>query len=558
MNAIFSAIYEAPGKDRSEVRGIIGDTPHPDDASRHGAQVNSRSSPAGSAAVRKLLQQYRARIEHARVYDVAAISALDHAAKLSQRLGNRVLFKREDQQSVYSFKLRGAYNKIAQLTAAQRARGVVTASAGNHAQGVALAAQHLGLAAHIVMPRTTPALKVESVRALGGKAILHGDAYDDAREHAEQLVREKGWTMVHPYDDPDVIAGQGTIGLELMQQCANLDAVFVPVGGGGLLAGVAAAIKSANPKIKVIAVEPDDSNCFAAALKAGRRVVLPQVGLFADGVAVRQIGEETFRVARHLVDGAIQVSVDEICAATRDIFYDKRALPEPAGALAVAGLKRWVHENGAREQTLAAIISGANVNFDRLRHIAERAELGDDAEALLAVTLPEKPGAYRAFVRHLGRRAVTEFNYRYAAGSQAHVFVGLKLAGGAEEHDALVGGLRERGYAVIDLRGDEMAKDHVRFMVGGRCPGLPNERLFRFEFPERPGALADFLQAIGARWNISLFHYRNNGAANGRVLCGMQIAKKEWAEARRAFDELGYEYAEETDNPAYRLFLGTD
>ncbi|WP_028080634.1 threonine ammonia-lyase, biosynthetic [Solimonas soli] len=508
-----------------------------------------------------MLEHYRARIENARVYDVAAVSALEDAPKLSQRTGNRVLLKREDQQSVYSFKLRGAYNKIVKLSADQRARGVVTASAGNHAQGVALAARQLGIAAHIVMPRTTPALKVETVRALGGKAILHGDAYDDAREHAEQLVREKGWTMVHPYDDPEVIAGQGTIGRELLQQCGSLDAtlhaVFVPVGGGGLLAGVAAAIKAVNPKIKVIAVEPDDSNCFAAALAAGRRVVLPQVGLFADGVAVRQIGEETFRVARHLVDGTVLVSVDEICAATRDVFYDRRALPEPAGALAVAGLKRWVHEHGVAGKTLAAIISGANVNFDRLRHIAERAELGDDAEALLAVTLPEKPGAYRAFVRHLGRRPVTEFNYRYAAGGKAHVFVGLRLAGGHEESGALIANLREHGYAVLDMRGDEMAKDHVRFMVGGRAPGLANERLFRFEFPERPGALADFLQAIGGRWNISLFHYRNHGAANGRVLCGLQIPKREWVEARRAFDELGYEYAEETDNPAYQLFLGT-
>ncbi|MGH8446642.1 MAG: threonine ammonia-lyase, biosynthetic [Solimonas sp.] len=505
-----------------------------------------------------MLEQYRLRIENARVYDVAQVTALEDAAKLSARLDNRVLFKREDQQSVYSFKLRGAYNKIVQLTPEQRARGVVTASAGNHAQGVALAARQLGIPAHIVMPRTTPMLKVEAVRALGGKAILHGDAYDDAREHALQLVEEKGWTMVHPYDDPDVIAGQGTIGRELLQQCGSLDAVFVPVGGGGLLAGIAAAIKAANPKIKIIAVEPDDSNCFAAALKAGRRVVLPQVGLFADGVAVRQIGEENFRVARHLVDGTVLVSVDEICAATRDIFYDKRALPEPAGAVAVAGLKRWVHENGVRGKTLAAIISGANVNFDRLRHIAERAELGDDAEALLAVTLPERPGAYRAFVRHLGKRPVTEFNYRYAVGGQAHVFVGMKLAGGAEELETLIKTLRDNGYPVTDMRGDEMAKDHVRFMVGGRAPGLANERLFRFEFPERPGALADFLQAIGVRWNISLFHYRNHGAANGRVLCGVQVPKKEWAECRRVFDALGYGYTEETGNPAYKLFLGTE
>ena len=515
----------------------------------------SSRSRSSSPDTRRLLEQYRARIEAARVYDVAQVSPLEDAPKLSQRLGNRVLLKREDQQSIHAFKLRGAFNKIAALSPEQRARGVVTASAGNHAQGVALAARHLGLTAQIVMPRTTPALKVDSVRALGGKAILHGDAYDDALEHAKMLVADKGLTMVHPYDDPDVIAGQGTVAREMMQQCGNLDAVFVPVGGGGLLAGVVAWIKATNPKIKVIAVEPDDSNCFAAALKAGRRVTLPQVGLFADGVAVRQIGEEPFRVARHLVDDSILVSVDEICAATRDIFYDRRALPEPAGALAVAGLKHWVHRHGVSGQTLAAIVSGANVNFDRLRHIAERAELGDDAEALLAVTLPERPGAYKQFLKQLGKRVITEFNYRYADSAAAHVFAGLKLGGGIEEREALIKALREAGYPVVDMSGNETAKEHVRFMVGGRSPGLSNERLFRFEFPERPGACADFLQAIGSRWNISLFHYRNHGAAYGRVLCGLQVPAKEWAECRRSLDALGYEYAEETDNPAYKLFL---
>ncbi len=515
----------------------------------------SSRSRSSSPDTRRLLEQYRARIEAARVYDVAQVSPLEDAPKLSQRLGNRVLLKREDQQSIHAFKLRGAFNKIAALSPEQRARGVVTASAGNHAQGVALAARHLGLTAQIVMPRTTPALKVDSVRALGGKAILHGDAYDDALEHAKMLVADKGLTMVHPYDDPDVIAGQGTVAREMMQQCGNLDAVFVPVGGGGLLAGVVAWIKATNPKIKVIAVEPDDSNCFAAALKAGRRVTLPQVGLFADGVAVRQIGEEPFRVARHLVDDSILVSVDEICAATRDIFYDRRALPEPAGALAVAGLKHWVHRHGVSGQTLAAIVSCANVNFDRLRHIAERAELGDDAEALLAVTLPERPGAYKQFLKQLGKRVITEFNYRYADSAAAHVFAGLKLGGGIEEREALIKALREAGYPVVDMSGNETAKEHVRFMVGGRSPGLSNERLFRFEFPERPGACADFLQAIGSRWNISLFHYRNHGAAYGRVLCGLQVPAKEWAECRRSLDALGYEYAEETDNPAYKLFL---
>nr|WP_282707005.1 threonine ammonia-lyase, biosynthetic [Sinimarinibacterium sp. CAU 1509] len=519
--------------------------------------MNPPSRPKAASDTSRLLEQYRARIERAQVYDVARISALEDASKLSKRLGNRILLKREDTQPVYSFKLRGAYNRIAKLSDAERARGVITASAGNHAQGVALAAQRLGLTAWIVMPRTTPALKVESVRALGGKAILHGDAYDDAREHAFKLAEEKGMTMVHPYDDPEVIAGQGTIAREMLEQCGDLDAVFVPVGGGGLLAGVAAWIKAVRPSIKVIAVEPDDSNCFAAAMQAGRRVTLPSVGLFADGVAVRQIGEENFRVARHLVDDYLLVSVDEICAATRDIFYDNRALPEPAGALAVAGIKRWVHQHGVQGQTLAAIVSGANVNFDRLRHIAERAELGDDAEMLMAVTIPEQPGSFKRFLKALGRRTITEFNYRYASDSAAHVFVGLKLTEGAEQREAVLATLRGDGYDVVDMTSNEMAKVHVRFMVGGRCPGLQNERLFRFEFPERPGAALDFLSAIGSRWNISLFHYRNHGAAYGRVLCGLQVPKKEWAECRRSLDALGYAYVEESDNPAYTQFLGT-
>jgi len=526
----------------------------------HARQHYEPVSPKKPAAdVQKILASYRARIEAARVYDVAIVSPFEEAPKLSARLGNRVLLKREDLQPVYSFKLRGAYNKIANLSDEERARGVITASAGNHAQGVALAAKRLGLTAWIVMPRTTPSLKVDSVRALGGKAILHGDAYDDAREHALKLAEEKGMTMVHPYDDPDVIAGQGTIAREMFEQFRDpIDAVFVPVGGGGLLAGVAAWIKNVSPKTRIIAVEPEDSNCFEVAMKAGRRVTLNQVGLFADGVAVRQIGEEPFRVARHLVDETLRVSVDEISAAVRDMFYEKRALPEPAGALAIAGLKRWVHEKGVTGQTLAAIVSGANVNFDRLRHIAERAELGDEAEALLAVTIPEKPGSFRQFLKQIGRRTVTEFNYRYASAGEAHIFVGVKLTEGHEEREALIAGLREHGYPVVDMSGNEMAKVHVRFMVGGRSAGVTDERLFRFEFPERPGACLDFLQAIGSRWNISLFHYRNHGAAYGRVLCGLQVPKKEWAECRRSLDELGYEYVEESDNPAYRLFLGTD
>lgn len=507
--------------------------------------------------MQKILKTYQTRIDTACVYEVAQISALEDAQRLSKRLNNRVLLKREDTQVVHSFKLRGAYNKIAQLSAAERARGVITASAGNHAQGVALAAQKMGITAWIVMPRTTPTIKVEAVRALGGKAILHGDAYDDAREHAYALAAEKGMTMVPPYDDADVIAGQGTVAKELLEQCAALDAVFVPVGGGGLLAGVAAYLKALKPSIKVIAVEPEDSNCFAAALKAGRRVTLPQVGLFADGVAVRQIGEETFRVARHLVDDTVLVSVDEICAATQDCFYENRTLPEPAGALALAGLKRWVQENKVSGQTLAAIVSGANVNFDRLRHIAERAELGDATETLLAVTIPEKSGSFKKFLRIIGRRTVTEFNYRYSSPEAAHVFAGVRITGGVDEREALIASLREQGFAVLDMSGNEMAKTHVRYMVGGRAPALADEMLYRFEFPERPGAALDFLNAVSGRWNISLFHYRNHGAAYGRVLCGLQVPRRERAECRARLAELGYDYSDETDNPAYALFLGT-
>ena len=517
-------------------------------------------SARGSAGVQKMLRDYRARIDRARVYDVAIVSPLEEAAKLGARLSNRVLLKREDLQPVHSFKLRGAYNKIAGLTPAQRARGVITASAGNHAQGVALAGKKFGVQTWIVMPRTTPSVKVDAVRALGGKAILHGDAYDDAREHAQALARDKGMTMVPPYDDPEVIAGQGTVGREILAQVgdAALDAVFVPVGGGGLLAGVTAYIKALRPAVKIIAVEPDDSDCFARAWEAGRRVILPQVGLFADGVAVRQVGAEPFRVARYLVDEVVRVDADEICAAIRDVFYESRALPEPAGALAVAGIKKWVQEKGASGKTLCAIVSGANVNFDRLRHIAERAELGDAHETLLAVTIPERPGSFKRFLSHLGRRVITEFNYRYSSPREAHLFVGIKLGDAPAEREAILKILRDDGYPAVDLSHNEMAKVHVRYMVGGRCPGLPDEVLYRFEFPERPGAALDFLNAVGMRWNISLVHYRNHGAAYGRVLCGLQVSKKERAECKRALDALGYLFSEETANPAYGLFLGTD
>jgi threonine dehydratase len=517
--------------------------------------------PAGADAsaqeTQRLLRAYRARIEAAQVYAVAKVTPLDEAPRLSARLRNRVLLKREDLQPVHSFKLRGAYNKIAKLSDEARARGVICASAGNHAQGVALAAQRLGIPAWIVMPRTTPSIKVEAVRAYGGRAVLHGDAFDEAAEHAAMLVREKGLTMVPPYDDPDVIAGQGTIGREILEQIGDgpLDAVFISTGGGGLLSGVASYIKSVRPKVRIVCVEPEDSDCMAQALEAGRRVKLAQVGLFADGVAVREAGKETFRIARHLVDDWLRVSIDEICAAIRDLFYECRAVAEPAGALGVAGIKKWVQTHGSEGKSYAAIVTGANVNFDRLRHIAERAELGDGRETLLGVTIPEKPGSFRKFLRQLGRRTVTEFNYRYAGAAEAHVFVGLHIDD-IDERARVIADLQAQGYAVTDLSNDEMAKVHVRYMVGGRAPELDDERLFRFEFPERPGACLDFLGAIGSRWNISLFHYRNHGAAYGRVLCGLQVPKGERAECRRALEALAYEYWDETDNPAYRLFLG--
>ncbi|MDE2149408.1 MAG: threonine ammonia-lyase, biosynthetic [Gammaproteobacteria bacterium] len=504
----------------------------------------------------RLLADYRARIERAPVYEVARITPLEAAPKLSARLGNTVLLKREDLQSVHSFKLRGAYNRIAGLSADQRARGVIAASAGNHAQGVALAAAKLKIPALIVMPRTTPQIKIESVRGFGARTVLHGDAYDEAAAHAGQLAAERGMVTIPPYDDVDVIAGQGTVGKEILEQCGERvpDAIFVCTGGGGLLAGVAVYVKSLHPEVAVISVEPDDSDCMARALAAGHPVTLPQVGLFADGVAVRRAGTEPFKLARRFVDSAITVSVDEICAAIRDIFNDCRAIAEPAGALAVAGAKRWVHEHGWRGRRLAAIVSGANVNFDRLRHIAERAELGDGRETLLAVTIPEQPGSFRRFLRQLGRRVITEFNYRYADPAQAHVFVGVHLDSPTARGEVITD-LRQQGYAVADLSDDEMAKVHVRYMVGGRAPGLTDEHLFRFEFPERPGACLDFLQAVGSRWNISLFHYRNHGAAYGRVLCGLQVPQGQRAECRRALQALGYEWAEETDSPAYRMFL---
>jgi threonine dehydratase len=499
---------------------------------------------------------YLERILTARVYDVAKESPLELAPRLSARLNNRVLLKREDLQPVFSFKLRGAYNKMVQLPPEVRARGVITASAGNHAQGVALAASKLGIKALIVMPRTTPGIKVSAVRAYGAKTILYGDTYDEAYLHAQQLAAERGLSFVHPYDDPDVIAGQGTVGMEILRQHPDdLHAIFVPVGGGGLIAGVAAYVKHLRPDIRIIGVEPDDAGCLHAALHAKRRVVLDQVGIFADGVAVRQVGQEPFRLARKYVDEMVLVSADEICAAIKDIYDDTRSIAEPAGALAVAGMKKYIQANALRDTNLVAIDSGANVNFDRLRHISERAELGEQREALLAVTIPERPGSFLTFCQTIGHRNITEFNYRYADTRQAQVFAGVELNDGALEKDALIQSLRDKDYPVVDLTDNEMAKLHVRHLVGGRAAGAQHEILYRFEFPERPGALLKFLTRLGERWNISLFHYRNHGAAYGRVLVGIQVPQNDKKRFQAFLDELGYQYWDESRNPAYTLFL---
>ena len=500
---------------------------------------------------------YIERILKARVYDVAQETPLTHALQLSARVGNPVFLKREDLQPVFSFKLRGAYNKLITLDPESRARGVIAASAGNHAQGVALGAARLGVSATIVMPRTTPAIKVRAVRALGGKAVLFGDSYDEAYAHAMELVAERGLTFLHPFDDPDVIAGQGTIGMEILRQHPEPPhAIFVPVGGGGLIAGIAAYVKWLMPEVRIIGVEPEEAPTLHAALAAGKRVELEQVGLFADGVAVRLIGKETFRVARQRVDEVVLVSTDEICAAVKDIFDDTRGIAEPAGALAVAGLKRYVERTGVHGEHLVAIESGANVNFDRLRHIAERAELGERREGLFAVEIPERPGSFLNFCRVLGKRQITEFNYRYSDPSRAQVFVGVELARGDEERAELIARLREKGLAVLDMTENETAKLHIRFMVGGHATGVDDETLVRFEFPERPGALLDFLTGLGRRWNITLFHYRNHGAAYGRVLMGLSVPPEERATFRAYLGTLGYQHWDETDNPAYRIFAG--
>ena len=498
---------------------------------------------------------YLEKILTAKVYDVAIESPLEVAPALSRRLGNQVLLKREDKQPVFSFKLRGAYNKMAHLTTAQLARGVICASAGNHAQGVALAAQRLGARALIVMPVTTPRIKVAAVAARGAKVLLHGDSYHEASLHAKSLARKQRLTFVHPYDDPLVIAGQGTIGLEILRQHPQfIDAIFVPVGGGGLIAGIAAYVKRISPRTRIVGVEPVDSNAMQASLKAGRRVTLKHVNIFADGVAVKQVGRETFRLARDLVDEMVLVDTDEICAAIKDIFEETRTVVEPAGALGVAGLKRWVERRRTQGRSLVAIACGANMNFDRLRFVAERAELGEHREAVLAVTIPERPGSFRALCALLGKRSVTEFNYRYSPGGEAHVFLGVTVSGREETH-RLVAQLERRGMGAADLSDNELAKMHVRHLVGGRVGEVGGEMLYRFEFPERPGALMNFLNGMGSGWNITLFHYRNHGADVGRVLVGLQVPVRERGAFRRFLKALGYEYADESRNPAYRLFL---
>ena len=503
-----------------------------------------------------MFDDYLKLILRARVYDVARETPLDPVPELSRRLGNRIWLKREDLQPVFSYKLRGAYNLMTTLTAEQRAAGVIAASAGNHAQGVALAAQRLGIRALIVMPKTTPEIKVTSVRRLGAEILLHGNNYDEAAQHARELERQRGLTYIPPYDHPLVIAGQGTVGMEILRQHAgDLDAIFVPVGGGGLIAGVAAYVKQVSPATRIIAVEAAEAPTLHSALAAGRRVMLERIGTFADGAAVKQIGEETFRVARELVDEALLVSNDEICAAIKDIFEDTRSIAEPAGALGLAGLKQYVARGGLRDSELVAIFSGANVNFDRLRHIAELAELGEHREALLAVTIPERPGSFRAFCHALGPRSVTEFNYRYADATAAQVFAGVRIRNGVREKDQLIDQLRDKGYEVVDLSANDMAKMHIRYMVGGHGNHVGDERMFRFMFPERAGALLHFLTEIGSRWNISLFHYRNHGAAYGRVLVGLQVPAADHDSFQTFLDGLGMEHVEETANPAYRLFL---
>jgi threonine dehydratase len=498
---------------------------------------------------------YLEKILTAHVYDVAIESPLEPAPRLSQRLENRLLLKREDMQPVFSFKLRGAYNKMAQLAPEVRRQGVIAASAGNHAQGVALAAQTLGCGAVIVMPTTTPQIKINAVKSLGARVVLHGDSYTEAEEYAWKLAAHEQRTLVHPYDDPDVIAGQGTVGMEILRQHSKpLHAIFVPVGGGGLIAGIAAYVKRLRPEIRIIGVEPVDADAMSRSLRAGRDVELQQVGLFADGVAVKCVGKETFRLCQELVDDIILVDGDAICAAIKDVFEDTRSILEPAGALSIAGAKAYVARQRVHGETLVAVASGANMNFDRLRHVSERAELGEEREAILAVTIPERPGSFKTFCSLLGPRNITEFNYRYADSHEAHVFVGVEVQN-REEIARLIAALEQHGLRTLDFSANEMAKLHIRHMVGGHAPHVHNEILYRFEFPERPGALMNFLNSMSHDWNISLFHYRNHGTDHGRVLVGIQVPPEDKEAFQTFLDKVGYAHWDESHNPAYHLFV---
>ncbi len=503
-----------------------------------------------------MLEEYMKMILKARVYDVAKETPLDFAPALTDKLGNNVWLKREDLQPVFSYKLRGAHNLISSLSDKEKQKGVITASAGNHAQGVALSAQNLGINAIIVMPKTTPEIKVNAVRHLGGEIVLHGNNYDEASDHAHELAEEKGMAYIPPFDHPLVIAGQGTVGKEILQQHPDMpDIIFVPVGGGGLIAGICAYVKYLCPEIRIIGVESDEAPSLKRSLEAGKPVQLDKIGIFADGAAVRLVGKETFQIAEKYVDEVLLVTNDEICAAVKDIFEDTRSIPEPAGALALAGLKQYVAREDLKAKELVAIFSGANINFDRLRHVAELAELGEHREVLLGVTIPEKPGSFREFCHTIGLRSITEFNYRYADDREAQIFAGIQIRDMVDEKNSLVSTLKEKGYPVVDLSDNEMAKMHIRYMVGGHGSSVDNEMLVRFEFPERPGALLHFLTRIGEHWNISLFHYRNHGAAYGRVLMGIQVPEAERDELREVLDKLDLPYWEETDNPAYELFL---
>ena len=499
---------------------------------------------------------YLKRILTARVYDVARESPLEPARNLSARLGNQALIKREDLQSVFSFKLRGAYNKMVNLTPAELSRGVIAASAGNHAQGVALAAGRLGCRAVIVMPTTTPELKINAVRSRGAQAVLHGESFTDAYQHALVLQEREGLTFVHPFDDPDVIAGQGTIGMEILRQHQGpIEAIFVAIGGGGLIAGIAAYVKQVRPEIRIIGVQTRDSNAMARSLAAGKPVDLPEVGLFSDGTAVKRVGDETFRLCRRYVDEIVLVDTDQICAAIKDDFEDSRAILEPAGALAIAGMKSWAEQSGVKDRTLIAVAGGANMNFDRLRFVSERAEVGEHREAVFAVTIPEERGSFRRFCELVGPRNVTEFNYRIADQKDAHVFVGMQISS-LHEADTMARHFEQAGFRTLDLTGDELAKSHIRHLVGGHSELARDEAIYRFEFPERPGALMRFLASMSPNWNISLFHYRNHGDDHGRILVGMQVPPADRPEFDRFLATLGYRYWDETMNPAYRLFLG--